>query len=117
MKQEVYFEESKRLIEDLRKNGISEVKVEVLTRKVDREGLIIPEKVRITYQEFRLETCNWSLFFASYSQKLQGMLQKEDKKKGAIIMLLIKVLLLVMVWTALTLVEKEAEEEDAHYLA
>ncbi len=49
MKQEVYFEESKRLIEDLRKNGISEVKVEVLTRKVDREGLIVPEKVQITY--------------------------------------------------------------------
>ena len=29
-------------------------------------------------------------------------------------MLVIKVLLIAMVWVALTLVEKEAEEEDAH---
>ena len=32
-------------------------------------------------------------------------------------MLIIKILLIAMVWVALTLVEKEAEEKDAHYLA
>lgn len=45
----VWFEESKRLIEDLRKDGVTDVKVETVTRKVDRDGLIVPEKVRITY--------------------------------------------------------------------
>ena len=45
----VWFEEAKGLIEDLRKDGVTDVKVETVTRKVDRDGLIVPEKVRITY--------------------------------------------------------------------
>lgn len=45
----VWFEESKRLVEDLRKDGVTNIKVETVTRKINREGLIVPEKVRITY--------------------------------------------------------------------
>lgn len=49
MKQEVYYEDLKELIEDIKGNGITDIKIEVLSRKVDRDGLIVPEKVQVEY--------------------------------------------------------------------
>ena len=49
MKKEVYYEDLKELIESIKGNGITDIKIEVLSRKVDRDGLIVPEKVQVEY--------------------------------------------------------------------
>lgn len=48
MKKEMYFEEAMELRKRLREESKKDVEIEILTRKVDREGRIIPDKVVIT---------------------------------------------------------------------
>ena len=48
MKKEMYFEEAMELRKKIRENSKKDVEIEVLTRKIDREGRIIPDKVLIT---------------------------------------------------------------------
>ena len=47
MKKEMYFEEAMELRKRLKESN-KDVEIEVLTRKIDREGRIIPDKVTIT---------------------------------------------------------------------
>ena len=46
---ETYYEEAKRLMDNLKSDG-KHVEMTVLSRKVDREGLIAPDRVLLSYE-------------------------------------------------------------------
>lgn len=90
----------------------------------DRQGFLVKIEKEIDYQQvdpsFRFGDLHGLLFFLLFMlqsrKNCKVFYRKTYIKKEVVIMLVCKLLLVVLVYVALELVEKQAKIEDQHYL-